>query len=60
MSTIRCILDHIAFSIDKAYVVIWLPHLNLLSFEIAIHHDAWPVKPSVIVFGDELHENRSE
>lgn len=60
MSTIRCILNHIALSIDKPNIVIRLPHVNLLSFEIAIDDDAGPVKPPVSVFGEELNENGSE
>jgi hypothetical protein len=57
MSTIWCILYHIAFTVDKPNVVIWLPHLDLLCFEVSIDNDAWPIQPSVDVVGEELCVN---
>jgi hypothetical protein len=56
MSTIRCILNHVTLSIDKHNVIIRLPHVHLLSFEIAVDDDAGPVKPPVSVVGEELLE----
>jgi hypothetical protein len=60
MSTIWCILNHISFTVDKPNVIIWLPHLDLLCFEVSVNNDAWPIQPSVVVVGEELCDLNSE